>query len=69
MDWGDANIYTIDIVERVAGPRCMRMTGESRDRCNEKMEWRLRRKNDPWTSYRDSSPQRIGDVRGGSGDG
>lgn len=62
VDWSDANIYTIDIVEQVLPATLYANDWENRViGVNEKMEWRLN-ENDPWTSYRDSSPQRIGDV-------
>lgn len=62
VSWSEENYYTINIIKQVLPTTLYANDWENRVvGVNEKMEWRLD-ENDAWTSYRDSSPQRIGDV-------
>ena len=62
VPWTEENFYTIDIVKQTLPANLYANDWENRViGVNEKMEWRLS-ENDAWTSYRDSSPERLGDV-------
>lgn len=60
--WSEENYYTINITKQTLPTNLYANDWENRViGVTDKMEWRLS-ENDAWTSYRDSSPQRIGDV-------
>ncbi len=62
VPWTEENFYTIDIVKQTLPATLYANDWENRViGVNEKMEWRLS-ENDVWTSYRESSPERLGDV-------
>lgn len=60
--WSEENYYTIDIIKQTLPTNLYANDWENRViGVTDKMEWRMN-ENDAWVSYRDSSPQRIGDV-------
>lgn len=62
VDWTEENFYTIDITKQTLPTTLYANDWENRViGVTATMEWRLN-PDDAWTSYRDSSPQRIGDV-------
>lgn len=62
VPWNEENFYTIDITEQTLPATLYANDWENRViGVTGLMEWRLS-ENDAWTSYRDSAPQRLGDV-------
>lgn len=62
VPWNEENFYTIDITEQTLPTTLYANDWENHViGVTDIMEWRLN-DNDAWTSYRESAPQRIGDV-------